>query len=307
MISAAAGTLRGYSGILNSWAACERPSDFQRPMRQTLPVFILSLCAAASFARSMPEVTPVIEPMPALRRPSVVLRAPEVWREGKDAEIVVETTDVAIASVSVYVTAERTPVGGKSRGEFTCVLVPATPVGYSIEMPNVTFVRHAFKVPFYDAVRLRLIAKGFDAAGLEVARAKMLVTFVPASVPADMASGVVVSKSRQRMFALKDGVVKAAWVVSTGRRHKDGGGPTPTMVSRIHNKMRVAHSNRYAVDMRYWNAITSDGRYGIHATWPSKYPRLGTPDSHGCVRLHYVDAREFYKMAPVGWPVVVTQ
>ncbi len=276
-------------------------------MRQALPILFISLCAAASFAQDTPEVIPVIEPVPAPRRPSVVLRAPDVWREGKDAEIVVETTDAAIVSVSVYLTAERTPVGGKSRGEFTSVLVAATPVGYSIEMPNVTFVRHAFKVPFYDAVRLRLFAKGFDATGVEVARAKMPVTFVPASVPADMASGVVVSKSRQRMFALKDGAVKAAWVVSTGRRHKDGGGPTPTMVSRIHNKMRVAHSNRYEVDMRYWNAITSDGRYGIHATWPSEYPRLGTPDSHGCVRLHYADAREFYEMAPVGWPVVVTQ
>lgn len=236
----------------------------------------------------------------------LALRAPEVWREGSEIVLHLEASDPSIVSVSVYLTAQRTPVGGRSRGSLTEVLLPPARVGMSIEQPNVALLQHTLKVPYFDAVGLRLFAKGFDAAGTVVARAKMPVVFVPAAVPEDMADGVVVSKSRQRLFALKEGVLRAAYVVSTGRRHRDGGGPTPSMVSTIHNKARVARSHRYEVDMRYWNAITSDGRYGIHATWPSEYRKLGRAESHGCVRLHYADAREFYQMAPVGWPVVVT-
>ena len=207
------------------------------------------------FRAGTPESSRVIDPCPPRAALIVIARSRRV-REGKDAESL-SRPHAAIVSVSVYLTAERTPVGGKSRGEFTSVLVPATPVGYSIEMPNVTFVRHAFQVPFYDAVRLRLFAKGFDAAGVEAARAKMPVTFVPASVPADMASGVVVSKSRQRMFALKDGAVKAAWVVN-GPASSKTAEPDSQQWLRFKQDARPAPLKPLRGDCATWNAITTE-------------------------------------------------
>ena len=38
------------------------------------------------------------------------------------------------------------------------------------------------------------------------------------------------------------------------------------------------------------------GGYAIHGTTPGNFAKLGTPASHGCIRLHPVNARIFYEL-----------
>lgn len=236
---------------------------------------------------------------------STVLESPQAWRQGQEVLLTVESQE-NLASISLYVSGERTRVGGRSRGRFVEVITnPQTP-----ENDPVTGVRRLsvnYTVPWFDAASFELVAKGFDSTGRMAVKKQQTVSFVPKDVPGDLSDGVVVSKSDQRLYRVKEGRVARVYLVSTGRTHRDGGGPTPTMTTRIQNKSLNAHSRKYDVDMRYWNAITSDGRYGIHATYRNLYRKLGRADSHGCVRLHLADARIFYKDAPVGTPVYVVQ
>jgi lipoprotein-anchoring transpeptidase ErfK/SrfK len=63
--------------------------------------------------------------------------------------------------------------------------------------------------------------------------------------------------------------------------------------------------------MPYWMAIVPGGKFGIHELpeWPGGYKEganhLGTPVSHGCVRLGVGPAQTVYNWADIGTPVVV--
>lgn len=237
---------------------------------------------------------------------ALVVTAPDVMREGQECTFQIETSLPDAVSASLVVSGERLPVGGKSRGSFHFALAGPTPLEASLQPENPTRSLVISVVPdYYDTTSVLVSIKIFNASGDVALRHDLSLGYLPAFVPADFTEGVVVSKDRQRMFCLKEGRVQAAFVVSTGRRHPDGGGPTPSMDSRIINKARSAWSRKYEVTMPYWNAITPDGRYGIHATSPNLYPRLGTPDSHGCIRLHRQDARDFFEMFPVGARVLI--
>lgn len=237
---------------------------------------------------------------------ALVFTAPEVLREGQECTFQIETSLPDATSASLVISGEHLPVGGRSRGSFHLALADPTPLDASLQPENPTRSLVLSVVPdYYDATSVVVSLKVFNASGEVALRHDIQLDYLPAFVPTDFFEGIVVSKDRQRMYCLKEGRVQAGFVVSTGRRHPDGGGPTPSMDSRIINKARSAWSRKYEVTMPYWNAITPDGRYGIHATSPNLYPRLGTPDSHGCVRLHKQDAKDFFEMFPVGARVVI--
>ncbi|MCC6485456.1 MAG: L,D-transpeptidase [Armatimonadetes bacterium] len=231
------------------------------------------------------------------------LQSADSWRQGQETQIHFESTE-NLASVSLYIRGKRTPVGGRSRGEFVEVISKPQPLKLEADT-GVRSLTMSYTVSWFDSASLELIAKGFDAQGKVAVKKMRSISFVPKGVPKDLSEGVVVSKTDQRLYRVKDGRVARAFLVSTGRTHSDGGGPTPSMTTHIRNKSLSAYSRKYDVDMRYWNAITSDGRYGIHATYSNLYRKLGRADSHGCVRLHLADAKVFYKDAPVGTPVYV--
>lgn len=86
---------------------------------------------------------------------------------------------------------------------------------------------------------------------------------------------------------------------------------TPTGEFKVHNKNPRAWSRTYGLYMPYWMAFVPSGKYGIHELpeWPGGYKEganhLGTPVSHGCVRLGVGSAKAVYEWAEVGTPIVI--
>lgn len=111
----------------------------------------------------------------------------------------------------------------------------------------------------------------------------------------------------QVMIPFENGVPLDAYMVSSGKRGLD----TPKGEYHIQNKTPRAWSKTYGLYMPYWMAITPSGKYGIHELpeWPGGYKEganhLGTPVSHGCVRLGVGPAETVYNWTPVGTLVVV--
>ena len=110
---------------------------------------------------------------------------------------------------------------------------------------------------------------------------------VTASAAAVVAS---VDLSSQTMTVSKGGVVVYRWKVSTAKR----GSRTPTGSWSAKWLSKNHRSSRYNnAPMPY--AIFFSGHYAVHGTNAVK--RLGTPASHGCVRLHPANAATLFSMA----------
>jgi lipoprotein-anchoring transpeptidase ErfK/SrfK len=99
---------------------------------------------------------------------------------------------------------------------------------------------------------------------------------------------IAVNKSAQTMTVVVDGRERYHWPVSTGR---DGGPPSGayqperlerTWYSRKYNWSPMPH------------AIFFHAGYAIHGTY--SLSRLGSPASHGCVRLHPSHAAELFAL-----------
>jgi len=86
--------------------------------------------------------------------------------------------------------------------------------------------------------------------------------------------------------------------------------PTPTGTYAINNKNPKAWSAQYGLWMPYWQAFIGSS-YGIHELpeWPSGYKEgqdhLGTPVSHGCIRLGIGDSQTVYNWTEIGTPVYI--
>lgn len=111
----------------------------------------------------------------------------------------------------------------------------------------------------------------------------------------------------QNMVIFENGKALSAHMISSGKR----GMETPEGNFQIHNKTPRAWSKKYALFMPYWMAFVPSGQMGIHELpeWPGGYKEganhLGTPVSHGCVRLGVGDAKKVYEWAEIGTPVVI--
>ena len=94
------------------------------------------------------------------------------------------------------------------------------------------------------------------------------------------------------------------FIVSSGINHS-----TPIGTFTISNKSPKAWSP-YGLWMPYWLGM-GNGKYGLHELpiWPNGYregeDHLGTPVSHGCVRLGTDNAEALYSWTPVGTSVVI--
>lgn len=116
-----------------------------------------------------------------------------------------------------------------------------------------------------------------------------------------------VNLENQTLATFEDGKLLDVYLISSGRR----GMETPRGTFKIHNKAARPWSKTYGLYMPYWMAITADGKFGIHELpeWPSGYKEganhLGTPISHGCIRLGIDAAKTVWDWANVGTAVIV--
>jgi lipoprotein-anchoring transpeptidase ErfK/SrfK len=116
-----------------------------------------------------------------------------------------------------------------------------------------------------------------------------------------------INLASQIMTIFEDGTVLDAYVVSSGKK----GMETPSGSFKIENKAPRPWSKAYSLFMPNWMAITPSGKFGIHELpeWPGGYKEgqnhLGTPVSHGCVRLGVGAAKRVYDWAELGTPVVI--
>ncbi len=122
---------------------------------------------------------------------------------------------------------------------------------------------------------------------------KMLLIAIGLLASGAVASGaraevvVHVSKSEQTMYVYVDGDLEYEWPVSTGRgRYATPSGTyRPTSFDRHHRSRRYNNA-----PMPY--SIFFHGGYAIHGSYDIE--DLGTPASHGCIRLHPDDAAELF-------------
>lgn len=116
-----------------------------------------------------------------------------------------------------------------------------------------------------------------------------------------------VSLTYQNVVIFQDGKPLKAFLISSGIK----GLYTPIGTFKIENKHPRAWSKNYGLWMPYWMAFLPSGEMGIHELpeWPGGYKEganhLGTPASHGCIRLGIGSAKEVYDWAEIGTPVVI--
>lgn len=127
--------------------------------------------------------------------------------------------------------------------------------------------------------------------------------------PAKISVGkyIDINLSQQILSAFIDGRLLDSYLISSGKRGMD----TPKGTFKIANKAPRPWSKTYGLYMPNWMAIVSDGKFGIHELpeWPGGYKEganhLGTPVSHGCVRLGVGPSKIVFDWADIGTPVVI--
>jgi len=116
-----------------------------------------------------------------------------------------------------------------------------------------------------------------------------------------------INLASQIMVIFEQGQVLDAYVVSSGKR----GMETSKGTFKVENKANRPLSKEYGLYMPNWMALVPSGKFGIHELpeWPGGYKEganhLGTPVSHGCVRLGVGAAKRVYDWAEIGTPVVI--
>ncbi len=117
---------------------------------------------------------------------------------------------------------------------------------------------------------------------------------------------IEINLKKQELIYLVSGQVWKEFSVSSGKAST----PTPQGTFTIVNKSKKAWSKTYGLWMPYWLGLDRGG-VGIHElpVWPSGYREgenhLGTPVSHGCVRLGIGPAQYLFDRLDVGTEVTI--
>lgn len=127
------------------------------------------------------------------------------------------------------------------------------------------------------------------------------------SLPATAGAAALVASvdiPSQTMTVKKYGKVLYTWKVSTAR----GGYVTPPGEWRPYRIHKMWHSRKYDMAPMPF-AVFYNGGYAVHGTTAES--RLGTPASHGCVRLATPNAETFYtlvkELGPGNTRIVITK
>lgn len=120
------------------------------------------------------------------------------------------------------------------------------------------------------------------------------------SLPQAQSRSLNIYLGSQSFEYVEDDRVIASGQVSTGTAEH----PTPAGSFRVLSKDEDKRSGKYT---NYFNdntpmpySLQFSGPYFVHEGWVPGYP-----DSHGCVRLHYEDARLIYSRMKIGDPIHV--
>lgn len=128
---------------------------------------------------------------------------------------------------------------------------------------------------------------------------------------------ITINLSDQKMYLIDGNALVATYTVSSGKWST----PTPTGTFYIMNKISMAYSRPFNLYMPLWNALAPnpDGSgyngVGIHGlpcfnkscSLREGVNHIGTPVSHGCIRVDDAGAQVVYDWAPVGTPVVINK
>lgn len=105
-------------------------------------------------------------------------------------------------------------------------------------------------------------------------------------------------KSTQTLYLYLDGELIDSFAVSTGIKKYE----TPDMSRRPSGPIFTRYTSKKFPGGNYKGlgnmpyAVFILGGYAIHGTTPGNFAKLGSPASHGCIRLHPVNARIFYEL-----------
>lgn len=130
-----------------------------------------------------------------------------------------------------------------------------------------------------------------------------------AFVPPKTGYWIEVLVGSQKVRIYQDGQLKKEWVVSTGTPDK----PTPLGVFAIQNRGEWFFNPKYNQGAKWWVSFKDWGVYLFHSLpmdrdqriIPEEAAKLGTPASHGCVRLEVDNAKWIYDHIPQGTPVYI--
>jgi len=117
-----------------------------------------------------------------------------------------------------------------------------------------------------------------------------------------------VSVSEQKVRIYEDDALVKEWMASTG---KDGS--TPLGHFKIQNRGKWFYSEKYQQGAMWWVSFKDWGVYLFHSVpmdrnrnvLEEEADKLGTPASHGCVRLETDNAKWIYDNIPAGTPVYI--
>ncbi len=121
-----------------------------------------------------------------------------------------------------------------------------------------------------------------------------------------LAQKIEINLKTQRLVYFVGGQPWKEFSVSTGKASM----PTPKGNFRVFNKAKKAWSSAYKLWMPYWLGLDR-GQFGIHELplWPNGYREgenhLGTPVSHGCIRLGIGSAQYLYDRVSKGTEVII--
>jgi len=154
----------------------------------------------------------------------------------------------------------------------------------------------------------------YRAAAKHIAMLQPRVDAIRASVNAIGEKVVHIDLSDQEISFVSNGEIVASYPASTGKSST----PTPTGRFQIHRKQDLRVSNQdVPYRMPNYMAFTPNQAYGMHALpylgegpessdyWQEALEHIGTPVSHGCVRLLPEDALDLYERIEVGTAVVI--
>lgn len=231
----------------------------------------------------------------------------EFLPEGYKVEFNVSAMD-GITTLKLSIHYYLTLLGGQPRGEQT------------ISLGDIHSAEEVltWQVPWLDTLTFSLKAKGYNAAGQQVAMIERKMSFVPAAIITAAErlekekgkdtfgeQAVIFDRAHQRLYFLHDSVSQFVFLDSTGKYNlnKDKYGNTPPGVYKV----KLTWVNRWSKDYQCWMpfGFKFTGKFNCHATSKKYYPLLGTMASHGCVRLHLVDAKKLYRYIRVGDLVIV--
>ncbi|MCX6809954.1 MAG: L,D-transpeptidase family protein [Candidatus Berkelbacteria bacterium] len=132
-------------------------------------------------------------------------------------------------------------------------------------------------------------------------------TFTPGNNPGKYPGKYIeVNLSEQTLYLFDGSTPQGTFKVSTGKWSM----PTPEGEYSINNKDPRAYSREYNLYMPYWMSFIGS-QYGIHELpeWPDGTKEgeghLGTPVSHGCIRLGRGAAEQVYNWADIGTTVFI--